>query len=293
MLEIRKLASFYYTYKLGSQVKAGSYLGITQSTVASNIKNLEKDLGTVLIKGRSNLTESGKELFKYLSIYIPEMEEVENKIKRKEISSNPQLIIGGTSGVLVDFISKYVPTFLDEEKNLQMTMKTFELGRDLKNAFEECDVIISDSFHNHWERKKLHTFSFCLYASKDYIKKHGTPSKPKDLDNHRIVEFISDEENPFVSVESMLHVGSNRPRKRAVLTNSSICEARLVNNGAGIGCISPESENVDLNNLHLIDIGIPETKIDVFYYFKKNSPQSNPLILKFYDLIQREKKSEQ
>jgi len=285
MLEIRKLSSFYYTAKLGSQVKAAAYLGITQSSVATNIKNLEKELEADLLKGRSNLTDSGYELFKCLSIYIPSLEEIEERIKKKQITSQPQFVIGSTSGVLVDFISKFVPTFLEQEKNIQITMKTYQLGKELKNAFEECDVIISDSFHNHWERKKLHTFSFGLYASKDYIKKNGLPKQPADLDNHRLVEFVSDEENPFISVESMLHVDSKGNRKRSVLTNSSICESRLVNNGAGIGCISPESENINLKNLCKIDIGIKNTNIDIFYYYKKNAHKANPLILKFYDLI--------
>lgn len=290
MLETKKLASFYYTAKLGSQVKASAYLEIAQGTVASNIKSLEKDLDTDLFKGRSHLTDSGHELFQCLLQYFPKLEEVEKRILKKQIDYRPQLVIGGTPGLCGDWLDTFVARFLEEEKNIKLVMTTYYLGKDLKKSSEKCDVIISDSFNSHLDRKKLHTFTFGLYASKGYISKYGLPRKPEDLDNHRLIEFASDEENPFLGVDRLLHTGSTKERETSVTTNTSTGEARLVNEGAGIACISPENKNIDLDNVVHIDIGVPDEKVDIYYYYKRNAPQSNPLILKFYDLIQREKK---
>lgn len=289
MLDIKKLAAFYYTAKLGSQVRAAGYLKITQGSIASHIRNLEKDLGTSLMEGRSHLTETGHALFKYLSIYIPQMEEIEEKIRSKQVTYQPQLVIGSTPGICGDWLNNFVPLLLEQEKNVQVVIRTYQLGKDLKKSTEECDVIISDSFYNHMERKKLHAFKFGLYASKEYIKKHGLPKTPADLDNHRLIEFISDPENPFITVESLLHTDSPKARNRAVLTNNSIGESHLINKGAGIGCITIENKNLDRDNLVHIDIGVPDITVEMFYYYKRNAPKSNPLILKFYDIIKNNK----
>lgn len=64
-MEIRNLESFIQVAELGSFTKAAESLGYTQSSVSTQIRQLEKELGIPLferINHRVRLTEKGKEI---------------------------------------------------------------------------------------------------------------------------------------------------------------------------------------------------------------------------------------
>jgi DNA-binding transcriptional LysR family regulator len=67
-LEIYQLESFVHIIEQKSFSKAAKKMFVTQPTITNNIKNLEKELGTLLInrKGKSiSLTESGQILYRH------------------------------------------------------------------------------------------------------------------------------------------------------------------------------------------------------------------------------------
>ena len=64
-MEIRNLESFIQVAELGSFTKAAENLGYTQSSVSTQIRQLENELGIPLferINHRVRLTEKGKEI---------------------------------------------------------------------------------------------------------------------------------------------------------------------------------------------------------------------------------------
>ncbi|RYE95345.1 MAG: LysR family transcriptional regulator, partial [Oxalobacteraceae bacterium] len=82
---------------------------------------------------------------------------------------------------------------------------------------------------------KLATIHFAVYASKDYIQRHGTPSTLDSLKSHRIVEHVS----PGVRSELLdFLIGTERPQGFiAMRTNSSLSQLWSVSRGVGIGAL--------------------------------------------------------
>ncbi|MEL7451883.1 MAG: LysR substrate-binding domain-containing protein, partial [Pseudomonadota bacterium] len=74
-----------------------------------------------------------------------------------------------------------------------------------------------------------------LYASKDYVAKHGMPQNPEDLDEHSIISY-GDERSPMQEVNWAQRIGRDdkRPREPNLRVNNVFAMLRAVDAGLGI-----------------------------------------------------------
>ena len=103
-MEIRNLESFIQVAELGSFTKAAESLGYTQSSVSTQIRQLEKELGIPLferINHRVRLTEKGKEilnltheLFRTAEAIKKTADKTNTHSRQKPISPSPSLCQG-------------------------------------------------------------------------------------------------------------------------------------------------------------------------------------------------------
>jgi hypothetical protein len=58
-----------------------------------------------------------------------------------------------------------------------------------------------------------------IYASTDYIQKHGMPQKPEDLEEHRVIVYGEDARPPVPGTNWLLEAGVNPGQEgRRILT---------------------------------------------------------------------------
>jgi len=84
-------------------------------------------------------------------------------------------------------------------------------------------------------QRKLATVATNLYASPDYIKQHGMPRTPQDLDNHRIIAYGA-ADSPITAMSFAERVGRDDagPRKAALTVNNVSAMLRAAEAGLGI-----------------------------------------------------------
>jgi DNA-binding transcriptional LysR family regulator len=79
-----------------------------------------------------------------------------------------------------------------------------------------------------------------IYAAPEYIKKHGMPQKPEDLDKHRVIVFGEDARPPVQNVNWLLEVGTKpgQERKPILAVNNFYAILRGVISGLGIAALA-------------------------------------------------------
>lgn len=143
-MNIENIISFIYVYRYSSFSKAAEALYITQPSLTSRIKTLEKDLGTPLFirdKKEIELTKNGEVFLPYaLQIY-----DSYSKAKSSIRHSTEKFIVGSIISVSTSFLPNTVHQFQLRNPNLSVdviTAKTKTIVERLLNG--ECQIAITE-----------------------------------------------------------------------------------------------------------------------------------------------------
>jgi DNA-binding transcriptional LysR family regulator len=88
-------------------------------------------------------------------------------------------------------------------------------------------------------QRHLMTVRHHAYASADYLKKHGTPQRPEELDKHRIIVYGTDSRPPIRNPNWLLEAGA-RPgyeRHPILAVNNLYAILRALQAGLGIASL--------------------------------------------------------
>jgi hypothetical protein len=162
-------------------------------------------------------------------------------------------------------------------------------GKALNVASNDFDIAIRpyDPNAKGVYQEPLCTFQKKLYASKDYLEKHGTPQTVEDLKDHRLIGrvILRAGEDPFADANWLLKVGrpSGEPYTGFLDANSLEQEIDLAKKGKGI--IAVYRELSILCDSGLINI-LPDVRQEVPYSFIcPDSLKGDPEIMNIKDYL--------
>ena len=78
-----------------------------------------------------------------------------------------------------------------------------------------------------------------IYASTDYIQKHGAPQRAEELENHRIIVYGQDARPPVPGVNWLLDVGTRagQDRQPILTVNNTYGMLRAIMSGLGLAAL--------------------------------------------------------
>ena len=147
--------------------------------------------------------------------------------------------------------------------------------------WEFCQNSLKRTFSK--ENKNL---SFELFASPDYIAKHGSPKNFDDLKNHKLISFYSDYEGNIGNVD--WHLKKEMPehtiRESYLSINSGFLVFEAICQGLGIITMMEEFEYLKNSNLVKVLPKEPGPSFDIFYVTRADAV---PTIIqkKFLDIL--------
>ena len=151
---------------------------------------------------------------------------------------------------------------------------------DLDLSMREADVAIRLTAPRQPDLIQRHLMSlkYNVYASPDYIKEHGTPRTPQDLDHHKIVTFgeeVGDQTDLLPALNFLMEAGrdENEPRLPALKVNNIYGIYRAVLSGVGIGAL-PDYFIEDTSSLVRILPEMPSPDTDVYFVYPEELRQS-------------------
>ena len=230
--------AFLATAEEGSLSAAARALGHSQPTLSRQVAALEEDLGVILFErvGRAlSLTQAGLELLEHFRA----MGEAAGRISLSA-SGQSQAVEGQVSITATDMMATYhLPGVL---KRLRDTAPGIEIEvvaandlRDLRRR--EADIALR---HVRPEQpdliaKLVGETSTHLYASKDYLDRHGRPESPSDLSDADFIGY----ENPERLLPILnAHGLSLTKRNFKVFTASGTVYYQLLRQGLGISVLN-------------------------------------------------------
>jgi DNA-binding transcriptional LysR family regulator len=184
------LQVFTAVVERGSFVGAARALDISPASVTEHIQALEKRLKTRLLNRttrRIALTEEGGAYFEHCRQVLARMEEADAMLAAKRRSptgtvrmQGPQVLV---SGILLPRISK----LLEKHPGLSVEMAVSASMPDLVQQNLDLAILINPDPHPGVTFRPIGLCPVVTFASRAYLRKHGTPKTPDDLEHHAII----------------------------------------------------------------------------------------------------------
>ena len=176
--------------------RAAESLNLTPSTVSRRIAGLERELGLALVRRSTRsffLTAAGQCFFERSRMLVHGATQA-----REEISSSFTKIAGHVRAgspsdlattILAPAFAKFCRDNAEVSLDIVSTQGQPNLDRDkLDVAFAVThQVSMPDSS---FATRSIGSFERMLYASRAYLKRHGTPLLPQDLELHNCIRYL-------------------------------------------------------------------------------------------------------
>lgn len=225
---------FFLALAQGKSLSAAAQtLGVSPSTVSRRIEALEQALQVQLFRPHRDgygLTEIGRDL-------VPAAEQAGTRMRVFERNARE------TGDDLAGSVRVDAPELLGQEILLpaltgfmatypQIRIELRGAVQPVRLAAEEADIVIRlvRPSQGNYRIRKVGSIRFGLYASPHYVREHGVPRNPDDLDRHRIIGWTEDLAFLTMAVWLTRHCPGARPTLRLT---SFAAQFEAVRNGAG------------------------------------------------------------
>jgi DNA-binding transcriptional LysR family regulator len=238
-----KLRVFHAVAEAGSFTHAGEALNLSQSAVSRQISALEESLSVPLFHRHARgliLTEQGELLFRTAREVFAKLSMAEGLITESKDRPKGPLKITTTVAFGATWLTPRIREFLDLYPEIEVSLVVDDTELDL--SMREADVAIRMSPPRQPDLIQRHLLSVPshVYAAPEYIKKHGMPRRPEDLDEHRLIVYGEDARPPVQNVNWLLDVAARpgRERKPILSVNNFYAMLRAVDSGLGVAALS-------------------------------------------------------
>ncbi len=240
-----EIRTAFHVARLGTVSGAADIMGVHHATVIRHIDALEKQLGAKLFQRHARgytPTEAGRDLLTVAQTTDEQFSQLASRIKGHGETVSGELVITsitGFSGMLVPVLAGFQALYPDLTVRFLTDMRVYRLDYGEAHVAIRAGVIPQEPDNVVQPFLNLRTG---LYASRDYVAKHGMPAGLDDLENHK---FIGSDE---VENRAPFYLWQRKNIPVAAISfrvNDITATQSAVRAGAGIGFLAVQEAGRD------------------------------------------------
>lgn len=191
MDRMTSIATFVKIAEAGGFAAAARKLGVSPSTVTTQIQDLEERLGVRLLNRSTRkvgLTEIGRAYYERCMHILADMDEADNAVHAMHAKPSGVLHLNVSIAIpyfVAPVISEFASLYPDVKVNMTMTDRMVDLveeGIDL--AITTLPVPNSNLI-----MRRVGSVRLVVYGSPDYFARRGVPREPNDLVDHNCLKY--------------------------------------------------------------------------------------------------------
>ncbi|HTU12831.1 MAG TPA: LysR family transcriptional regulator [Allosphingosinicella sp.] len=253
-MEWDDLRFFIAVAREGQLARAGARLGVDATTVGRRLRRLEGTLGQTLFeqtKHGQSLTEAGERLL----LRAEGMERQAREIEAAGIgASGPDLTgsirVSVSEGFGTWFVAHHLPGFaaLHPRLGIDLVASSGFLNPSRREA--DIAILLDRPRKGPLFTRKLTDYALRLYASRDWLARHGPVRTRAELKAHPLVGYVPD----LLYAPELRYLTEIDPELEPRLRSTSInAQYRLVAAGAGIAVLPCFIGDSDASLIRLLD----------------------------------------
>jgi len=190
------MQAFVRVVEAGTFTKAADSLNLPKPTVTRLIQTLEAHLQTKLLNRttrRVTVTADGAAYFDRALRLLGEMDELESSMSRAKANPRGRLRIDVGAAVAHLLLIPALPDFHARYPDIQIDLGVSDRPVDLIGENVDCVLRGGEITDQSLVARRIGEFHTILAATPAYLKKHGVPQHPNELEDsgHRMVTYFS------------------------------------------------------------------------------------------------------
>ncbi len=236
--QIANLALFAKIVQTGGISRCAADLGLERTTVSRRLGDLERMLGVRLLDRSPRciaVTEAGKLCFERCEQLLEAAKNAQTVATSGKVAVRAEPItVGAPPDIFEHYLGSKLADF--EIANPNVTILCHPISRWTETAFSTVDLMIG------WEGpansdaliRKLAGIEQSVYASPNYVEKHGAPESPQDIKNHPCIvdrstrtnliwKFENESETAGVLIKRRIEVSGLLESRASTMAGHGLC----------------------------------------------------------------------
>ncbi|NZA26200.1 LysR family transcriptional regulator [Luteimonas sp. SJ-92] len=179
---------FVKVVELGSFISAARALRLPKTTVSRKVQELETRLGAQLLHRTTRklgLTEAGNIYYEHCQRIARDLDEAESAVTQLQAGPRGWLRLTAPYSLGIERIAPLLGEFHARHPEVRVEMLLSNESLDLIDREIDVALRVGDLPDSNLVARRLSTFRTQVYASPNYIARHGEPLHPDDLQHHR------------------------------------------------------------------------------------------------------------
>jgi DNA-binding transcriptional LysR family regulator len=192
MEHLADLAVFARVAELKSFTAAAERLGLDRSAPSKAVSRLEDRLGVRLLHRttrRLSLTAAGETLFRRVAGALADIETATSEVADADDRARGKLRVAVPMSFGLLHVAPALPEFLVKHPQVTLDVVLEDRQTDLVASGVDLALRIAKLEASSLVARRLAEVHHVLVASPAYFARHGTPSTPADLRNHRALVY--------------------------------------------------------------------------------------------------------
>ncbi|MBN6711256.1 LysR family transcriptional regulator [Haemophilus haemoglobinophilus] len=236
MDKLNAISIFCKVVETQSFTQAAAQQNISVAMASKLIAQLEEQLKTRLLQRTTRKTvptETGMLYYQRCQPILAELEDAEASISNFATSLQGNLSISVPRDFGLRFIAPNLSTFIKAHPNLHIEIEFNDRMVDLVAEGVDIALRIGSLQDSSLVAKKIASSTMHFVASPDYLKQHGTPQTPEDLENHDCLLYKTTGNQVYWEFAKENKIQRIKMRSK-LISNNGLTLAELAKNGLGI-----------------------------------------------------------
>lgn len=167
---------------------AARVLGLPKTSVSRKVQELELRLGLHLLKRttrRIGLTEAGTLYYEHCRHIVRDLEAAESAVNQLHGGPRGWLRVTAPYTLGNNALAPILPEFLQRHPDLRVELVLSNEKMDLIGSDMDLALRVGNLADSSFSARRLGSFVAQVYASHDYLARHGEPISPEELPHHR------------------------------------------------------------------------------------------------------------
>lgn len=194
MNKLQAMEVFVQVVDAGGFTRAAENMQLPKATVSTLVQALEQSLTVKLLNRTTrhvSVTADGAAYYERCLRILSDVKEAEESLSRNRANPSGRLRVDATTGIANDIIIPALPDFFRRYPDIQVDLGCSDRPVDLVEEGVDCAIRGGNLPDSGLVARRVGVLKFVTAGSPDYFARYGRPTHPRDLAEHRCVNYFS------------------------------------------------------------------------------------------------------